>query len=171
MAGISGFLRTLLLRDPARISRRACAAGHRTDRRGSLWRRDHPTGNAHTAPRQPPQGGDAQLCQMRGRKAVSPARTGRRDRRRSAPDRRRPSSALGKLMALTKAQLKKIALSFPEALEKTSYGNPAFFIAKKFFTRHRSEDDSIVLIVDSIDERDMMMEADPKTFFITDHYK
>ena len=74
-------------------------------------------------------------------------------------------------MALTKAQLKKIALSFPEALEKTSYGNPAFFIAKKFFTRHRSEDDSIVLIVDSIDERDMMMEADPKTFFITDHYK
>jgi hypothetical protein len=74
-------------------------------------------------------------------------------------------------MALTKAQLKKIALSFPEAHEKTSYGNPAFFIAKKFFTRHRSEDDSIVLIVDSIDERDMMMEADPKTFFITDHYK
>ena len=74
-------------------------------------------------------------------------------------------------MALTKAQLKKIALSFPEAHEKTSYGNPAFFIAKKFFTRHRSEDDSLVLIVDSIDERDMMMEADPKTFFITDHYK
>ena len=74
-------------------------------------------------------------------------------------------------MALTKAQLKKIALSFPEAHEKTSYGNPAFFIAKKFFTRHRGEDDSIVLIVDSIDERDMMMEAEPKTFFITDHYK
>jgi len=74
-------------------------------------------------------------------------------------------------MALTKAQLKKIALSFPEANEKQSYGRPAFFIAKKFFTRHRSEDDSIVLIVDSIDERDMMMEADPKTFFITDHYR
>jgi hypothetical protein len=74
-------------------------------------------------------------------------------------------------MALTKAQLKKIALSFPQAHEKTSYGNPAYFIAKKFFTRHRSEDDSLVLIVDSIDERDMMMEADPKTFFITDHYK
>jgi hypothetical protein len=74
-------------------------------------------------------------------------------------------------MAITKAQLKKIALSFPEAHEKSAYGNPAFFIAKKFFTRHRSEDDSIVLIVDSIDERDMMMEADPRTFFITDHYK
>jgi hypothetical protein len=25
--------------------------------------------------------------------------------------------------------------------------------------------------VDSIDERDMLLEADPKTFFITDHYR
>ena len=74
-------------------------------------------------------------------------------------------------MALTKAQFKKIALAFPGALEKTSYGNPSIFIEKKFFTRLRAEDESVVLIVDSIDERDMMIEADPKTFHITDHYK
>lgn len=74
-------------------------------------------------------------------------------------------------MPITKAELKRIALSFPEASEKSSYGKPAFVVGKKFFTRHRSEDDSIVLIVDSIDERDMMIEADPRTFFITDHYK
>ncbi len=29
----------------------------------------------------------------------------------------------------------------------------------------------MVLIVDSIDERDMLLEADPKTFFITEHYR
>ena len=74
-------------------------------------------------------------------------------------------------MALTKAQLKRIALSFEGANEKLSYGKPAFFIFKKFFTRLRAEDNSIVLIVDSIDERDMMIEADPKAFHITDHYK
>ena len=74
-------------------------------------------------------------------------------------------------MAVTRAQLKKIALAFEGAHEKSSYGNPAFFIFKKFFTRLRAEDNSIVLIVDSIDERDMMLEADPKTFHITDHYK
>lgn len=74
-------------------------------------------------------------------------------------------------MAVTEAKFKKIALSFPEASEKLSYGNPSIFIAKKFFTRLRSEDDSIVLIVDSIDERDMLMESDPKTFFITEHYR
>jgi hypothetical protein len=74
-------------------------------------------------------------------------------------------------MAVTKAQLKKIALSFPLAAEATSYGKPAFQVGKKFFTRLRDEDNSLVLILDSIDEREMLMEVDPKTFFITDHYK
>ncbi|HSC60250.1 MAG TPA: MmcQ/YjbR family DNA-binding protein [Rhizomicrobium sp.] len=72
---------------------------------------------------------------------------------------------------VTPAQFKKIAGSFPEAHEKESYGNPAFFIAKKFFTRYRKTDDSVVFIVDSMETRDMMLELDPKTYFITDHYK
>ena len=74
-------------------------------------------------------------------------------------------------MAITKAQFKKIALSFPEANEKLSYGSPAIFIAKKFFTRLRDQDDSIVWIVGSIDERDHMLEMDSRTFFITEHYR
>ena len=74
-------------------------------------------------------------------------------------------------MAITKAQFRKIALSFPGSLEKSSYGNPAIFIEKKFFTRLRREDNSVVLIVDSIDEREMMIESDPKTFHITEHYR
>jgi len=74
-------------------------------------------------------------------------------------------------MSVTKAQLKKIALSFPGAVAANSYGKPAYLIVKKFFTRWRDEENSIVLIVDSIDERDMLLEADPKTFFITDHYR
>ena len=74
-------------------------------------------------------------------------------------------------MSVTKAQLKKIALSFPGAVEALSYGKPSFLIVKKFFTRWRDEENSIVLIVDSIDERDMLLEAAPKIFFITDHYR
>ncbi|MEI9931321.1 MAG: MmcQ/YjbR family DNA-binding protein [Rhizomicrobium sp.] len=72
---------------------------------------------------------------------------------------------------VTAAQLKKIALSFPEAHEKPSYGKPSFFVAKKFFTRLRSEDNSLVIVVDGMDQRDMMLELDPKTYHITDHYK
>jgi hypothetical protein len=74
-------------------------------------------------------------------------------------------------MPVTKAQLRKVALSFPEAHEKPSYGRPAYFVAKKFFTRLRDEDASIVWIVDSIDERDNLIELDPKTYFITEHYR
>ena len=74
-------------------------------------------------------------------------------------------------MPITKADLKKIALSFPGAIETTSYGQPAFKVEKKFFTRLRGEDDSLVWIVDSIDERDSLLEMDPRTYFITDHYK
>jgi hypothetical protein len=74
-------------------------------------------------------------------------------------------------MAISKADLRRIALSFPEANEKPSYGKPSYFIAKKFFTRLRDEDASIVWIVGSIDERDHLLEMDPKTYFITEHYR
>ena len=74
-------------------------------------------------------------------------------------------------MPLAKAQVKKIVLSFPGANESTSYGYPSFKIEKKFFTRLRAEDNSLVLIVGSIDERDMLLEAEPKLFHITDHYR
>jgi hypothetical protein len=75
------------------------------------------------------------------------------------------------LRGLTEAQFKKIALAFPGAHEKLSYGSPCIFILKKFFTRLRSEDDLIVLRVGTNDERDMLLEADPVTFTITDHYR
>ena len=74
-------------------------------------------------------------------------------------------------MALTKSEFDRIALQFPGAHEKLSHGDPSIFIEKRFFTRLRGEDDSIVLIVDSIDERDMLLAADPETYFITSHYK
>jgi hypothetical protein len=74
-------------------------------------------------------------------------------------------------MPVTEADLKAVALSFPGAKEETSYGQPAFKIEKKFFVRLRKEDASLVWVVGSIDERDALLEMDPKTYFITDHYK
>jgi hypothetical protein len=72
---------------------------------------------------------------------------------------------------MNKAAMKKIVLSFGGVEEGESYGKPAFLLGKKFFTRLRASDDSMVLIVGSIDEREMLLEAEPKLFFITDHYK
>lgn len=72
---------------------------------------------------------------------------------------------------VTQAELRAIALSFPGVREGFSYRQNAFLLGKKFFTRHRRDDDSVVLHVGSIDERDMLLEADPDVFHITDHYR
>ena len=74
-------------------------------------------------------------------------------------------------MPVSKAQAKKIALSFPGAHEKPSYGKPSFFIEKKFFTRIREREGAIVMRVGGMEQRDMMLELDPETYFITPHYK
>ena len=75
-------------------------------------------------------------------------------------------------MSLTTAQARRIALSFPGVYEKPSYGTPAFFVAKKLFTQvgsHKRKD--IMLLTQSFEERDHLIEADPGTFYITDHFK
>lgn len=72
---------------------------------------------------------------------------------------------------MTLDEVREIALSFPGAEEGMSYGRPSFLVNKKFFTRVRREDDSLVLMDVSFDEREMLMEAEPKTFHYTAHYK
>jgi hypothetical protein len=81
------------------------------------------------------------------------------------------TSAAKSKTGITAAELKRIALSFPGVEEGSSYGQPSFLLAKKFFTRLRKEDNSIVMMIGSIDERDMLLESDPALFHITPHYK
>jgi hypothetical protein len=68
-------------------------------------------------------------------------------------------------------EMKRIIMSFPGAEEGMSYGSPSFKVNGKFFTRLRSADRSLVLMDVSFDEREMLMEAEPKTFHFTAHYK
>lgn len=75
-------------------------------------------------------------------------------------------------MAMSKAAARRIALSFPGAHEKMSYGSPAVFIARKLFTQvgsHKRE--AIMLLTETLEERDHLLAADPDIFFITDHFK
>jgi hypothetical protein len=57
----------------------------------------------------------------------------------------------------------------PGSRESTSYGTPAFKVAGKLFVRLREEGDSIVVRIEET-ERAMRMQADPRAFYITDHY-
>ena len=72
---------------------------------------------------------------------------------------------------MTRDEMREIALSFPGAEEGMSYGRPSFKLNGKFFTRLRAEDEAMVLLEVSHDEREMLMEAEPETFFFTAHYK
>ncbi len=72
---------------------------------------------------------------------------------------------------MTPDAVRDLVLSFPETAAGTSYGMPSFKAVGKFLTRVRSEDDSVVVYVDNIDHRDMLIEAEPETFHITDHYR
>ena len=66
--------------------------------------------------------------------------------------------------------IRKVALSFPGVEEGTSYGTPAFKLRKKLLVRLHQDGTSLVLKVGDA-TRDHLLQADPDTFFITDHYR
>ncbi len=72
---------------------------------------------------------------------------------------------------MTWDEVRAIALSLPGVEEATSYGTPGFKVKGKFLTRLRSEDNSLVLVDVPIDEREMLIEADPAVYHVTPHYK
>jgi len=74
-------------------------------------------------------------------------------------------------MPLTRAEARKIALSVTGASEGPYFGKPAVFVAEKFLTRVHTKEEAMVLAIGSMEMRDMMLEAEPKLFYITDHYK
>jgi hypothetical protein len=65
--------------------------------------------------------------------------------------------------------IRRVALGLPGVEESTSYGTPAFKLRKKLLARLHQDGKSLVLKVGNA-TRDHLLQADPGTFFITDHY-
>jgi hypothetical protein len=72
---------------------------------------------------------------------------------------------------MTFDDVRKIALAWPEVEDGTSYGTPALKVRKKLLVRLREDGDSMVMPGVPPDERDMLVESQPKVFYFTDHYK
>ncbi|MBA2372244.1 MAG: MmcQ/YjbR family DNA-binding protein [Chloroflexi bacterium] len=68
------------------------------------------------------------------------------------------------------AQVVKLALGLPEVAESTWFGTPSLKVLGKGFVRLKDED-TIVLLVDSVDEQELLMRLEPEVYFITDHYR
>ncbi len=66
--------------------------------------------------------------------------------------------------------IRDMARSFPGTEESTSYGTPAIKVAKKLMLRLHNKEDAIVVLINSVEEQQALMERDPMTFYITDHY-
>ncbi len=63
---------------------------------------------------------------------------------------------------MTFDDIRKIALAWPEVEDGTSYGTPALKVRKKLLVRLREDGDSLVMPGVPHDERDMLVESQPK---------
>ena len=71
----------------------------------------------------------------------------------------------------TEQDVRKIALSLPETIEKPWFGSPGFRVKDKGFLRIRSEaEGGLVIFVEDLAEKEALLQSDPAKFFTTPHY-
>lgn len=69
------------------------------------------------------------------------------------------------------ARYLRIALKLPGTEESVSYGTPSVKVKGKILSRLRTEaEGGLALVCDFID-REILLQADPHAFFLSDHYR
>ncbi len=70
----------------------------------------------------------------------------------------------------SEGDVRRIALSLPEVVERPSYGTPGWRVKDRLFARMR--DDGTVLVAFVADEEDKaaLIAGEPQVFFTTPHY-
>ena len=71
---------------------------------------------------------------------------------------------------VTWAAVRKLALSFPGMSEGASYGEHAFLLDGKFFSRFNAKEQGLVVHAEE-PLRDALLAGKPDTYFTTDHYR
>ena len=72
---------------------------------------------------------------------------------------------------LSKAEARKVILSIPGTDERLWFNQPSVFIHDRFLAKTHHKESAVTLQVGSMEMRDMMLEAEPELFYITDHYR
>ncbi len=71
----------------------------------------------------------------------------------------------------TEDDVRRIALSLPETIEKPWFGSPGFRVKDKGFLRIRSEaEGALVVFVADLGEKEALLAVDDRKFFTTPHY-
>jgi hypothetical protein len=94
-----------------------------------------------------------------------------------APARRKAAakrSQGAKRRGVTHDWVRATALALPGVIEGRSYGTPAFRVGRQkgndFICRFHQDGKSLVLLID-LDAREILLQADPESFYLTDHYR
>src|SRR5580704_15302095 len=74
-------------------------------------------------------------------------------------------------MPLTRSEAWKIILAVPGAENRLWFNQPSGFLHDRFLAKVHHKEEAVTLQVGSMEMRDMMLEAEPKLFYITDHYR
>jgi len=77
---------------------------------------------------------------------------------------------MARARGLSWPELCAFAATLPGVAEGTCYGTPALYVQKKFMARLKEDGDSVAVKLDFAD-RDVLLEADPRAFYLTDHYR
>lgn len=72
---------------------------------------------------------------------------------------------------ITHDDVRRIALDLPETQERASYGGrPSWRTKTRMFTWIRDDPEALVVWVDSVEDKDALVAAEPHKFFTTPHY-
>jgi hypothetical protein len=85
----------------------------------------------------------------------------------SKPKTKEPKS---KADTVTFETVRELALALPGVQERTSYGTTAFKVNGKLLARFHQGRESLVVKVEYA-AREVLMGANPKAFYVTDHYR
>ena len=72
---------------------------------------------------------------------------------------------------MTWEALVKLGRELPEVEEGTSYGTPALKVRGKMIARLKEDGESVVFMLESVDEQEILIETQPELYYITDHYR
>jgi hypothetical protein len=67
--------------------------------------------------------------------------------------------------------LVKLGCELPEVEEGSWFRTPALKVRGKSFVRLKEDGQSVVFLLESVDEQEFLTQAQPELYFITDHYR
>jgi len=74
-------------------------------------------------------------------------------------------------MAISWKRVSQLGCKLPEVAEDIWFRTPALKVRGKSFCRLREDAETLVFILESVDEQEFLIETQPEIYFITDHYR